>query len=112
MAGLNFIKNERTNNTFLRWIGNTAGSIAHRSLVEAVWLSEEDSNGFWMKYHGRMYSWFNPLYERWGTYYTLPEKPRKKAAKKAVKKAPAKKKAVAKKATPKKKANTKKSSKK
>lgn len=56
----------------LRWIANLAGSIASSGLLKISYLEDEDkTNTFKYKYNVWLWDTFWPIYDRWGTFYTL-----------------------------------------
>lgn len=56
----------------LRWIANWAGSIGSYGLLEISYMEDEGkTNSFKYKLYGWLWDTFWPIYDRWGTFYTL-----------------------------------------
>lgn len=56
----------------LRWIANWAGSIGSSGLLKISYLEDEGKiDTFRYKYNGWKWDLFWPIYQKYGTYYTL-----------------------------------------
>lgn len=56
----------------LRWIANWAGSIASKNMIELSYMEDEGlDKGFKYKYYGWLWDTFWPIYQKYGTFYTL-----------------------------------------
>lgn len=56
----------------LRWIANLAGSLGSYGLLEISYMEDEGkTNTFRYKYYGWLWDTFWPIYDKWGTFYTV-----------------------------------------
>lgn len=60
----------------LRWIANLAGSIASSAILKVSFIEEDameekSTFGFKYKFYGFIWDKLWPIYDRWGTFYTL-----------------------------------------
>lgn len=55
----------------LRWFANWAGSIASKGILEISYMEDVGYTGFKYRYYSFLWDTFWPIYEKYGTFYTL-----------------------------------------
>ena len=55
----------------LRWVANLAGEISGWAIWNVAILDEDENFGLKYNIYSKIFSIFNPLYSKYGTYYKI-----------------------------------------